>query len=66
VHTPTERTLITVAVEGTNAEVYPIVKLVLDIRLSNGIEKLSALEYKLNGPESAPAVVNFMSTDLGI
>jgi hypothetical protein len=66
VQDPVDCTLTTVAASGINDEVYPKSKLPLVTLNSNGVEKESASESKLKGPESAPAIVNVMVAVFGI
>lgn len=47
---------------GTRAEAYPASNDDLDTPVSNGVKNPSRFEYKLNGPEDVPAVVNVINT----
>ena len=55
-------TWVTKLSKGTNDEEYPASKSILATPVSNADKNPSASEYKLNGPESNPAVVNVINT----
>jgi len=62
VHTPLDFTLIVDVKSGTKAEEYPDSKLDLLTPLSKADTYPSRFEYKSNGPESLPAIVNVINT----
>ena len=48
---------------GTSVDVYPPTRRILDTLVSKAVTYPSVFEYRLNGPVSAPAVVNVINTD---